>query len=196
MDNLFLLLMLLSFGSLIFALINPLAFQWIFKNNANRKNLSLYFSGATILFFILFGVTTPPIQQTQKHNISNTSTPKDENILTWAKILSTSISPINNETTNIKNAEQTNPLSVTVKSEIQTEKDLVILKLKEIAKKDWPNDYTTQEYWINKEIEDYEYMLKVESNSIKKQAQKDWPFDFSTQKYRYNSQIEAKERLK
>lgn len=81
--------------------------------------------------------------------------------------------------------------------EIKTDpkKDAVIAQLKEKAKKDWPNDYSTQEYWINEEIQAYDYMETIEDNPIKRQAQKDWPLDFSTQKYWYEEQIEAKERI-
>lgn len=81
--------------------------------------------------------------------------------------------------------------------EIKTDpkKDAVITKLKEKAKKDWPNDYSTQEYWINEEIEAYDYMETIEDNSIKRQAQRDWPLDFSTQKYWYEEQIEAQNRI-
>ncbi|WP_295204243.1 hypothetical protein [uncultured Chryseobacterium sp.] len=70
-----------------------------------------------------------------------------------------------------------------------------IEKLKEKAKKDWPNDYSTQEFWINEQIEAYDYMETIEDNAIKKQAQKDWPLDFSTQKFWYEEQVEAKQRL-
>lgn len=76
------------------------------------------------------------------------------------------------------------------------EEESIITKLKAKAKRDWPEDYTTQEYWINEEIEAYHYMLRIPNNNkIKKKAQRDWPLDFSTQKYWYNEQIEAKERL-
>ena len=80
---------------------------------------------------------------------------------------------------------------------ITTQQDqIVIEKLKLRAKRDWPNDYTTQEFWVNQQIEDYEYMKSIPQDPIKKKAQKDWPFDFTTQKYWYNEQIEAKERIK
>jgi len=103
------------------------------------------------------------------------------------------------ETQSIILSEQVN--SVQSEAEIQTEqasaeKQAIIEKLKARAKRDWPNDYTTQEFWVNQQIEDYEYMLTIENNSIKKQAQRDWPLDFSTQKFWYNEQIEAKERMK
>ncbi len=75
------------------------------------------------------------------------------------------------------------------------EKETIIEKLKAKAKRDWPSDFTTQEFWVNQQIEDYEYMLTIENNSIKAKAQKDWPLDFSTQKFWYNEQIEAQKRM-
>ena len=74
-------------------------------------------------------------------------------------------------------------------------KEAILIKLKEKAKKDWPNDYSTQEYWIDEQLEAYDYMETIEDNPIKQQAQKDWPLDFSTQKYWYEEQIEAKKRI-
>jgi hypothetical protein len=68
--------------------------------------------------------------------------------------------------------------------------------LKEKAKNDWPDDYITQEFWLNKQKEDYWYMKLLPDNNIKRRAQRDWPFDFTTQKYWYDKQMEAKERLK
>lgn len=77
------------------------------------------------------------------------------------------------------------------------EESSVIAKLKKQAAKDWPEDYTTQEYWIKKQTEDYHYMNTIPNDDkIKKKAQRDWPLDFSTQKYWYNQQVEAKARLK
>lgn len=81
--------------------------------------------------------------------------------------------------------------------EKEREKDLLVLKkIKEIAKRDWPNDYTTQEYWINEQMEAYEYMKQIPDDKIKRKAEQDWPYDFSTQKYWYNEQVQAKERIK
>ncbi|GEN75491.1 hypothetical protein CHA01nite_12310 [Chryseobacterium hagamense] len=74
-------------------------------------------------------------------------------------------------------------------------KEAIIIRLKEKAKKDWPNDYSTQEFWINEQIEAYDYMETIEDNPIKQQAQKDWPLDFSTQKFWYEEQVEAKKRI-
>lgn len=64
MDDLFLFLMLVAFVSLIVSLIKPSLFQKIFKDKATRGKLSLYFGGATVLFFILFGVVAEPVQKT------------------------------------------------------------------------------------------------------------------------------------
>ena len=74
--------------------------------------------------------------------------------------------------------------------------DAIREKLKAKAKKDWPDDFTTQEYWVNEEMEAYKYMKTIPDGSIKRKAQHDWPLDFSTQKFWYNEQIEAKERMK
>lgn len=105
-------------------------------------------------------------------------------------------------TTEVKATEQpvqTNaaPTEADIQSEkANVEKEAILEKLKAKAKRDWPNDYTTQEFWVNEQIEAYEYMLSIENNSIKKQAQRDWPLDFTTQKFWYNEQIEARERMK
>lgn len=80
--------------------------------------------------------------------------------------------------------------------QIQEEQN-IIEKLKRKASNNWPDDYTTQEYWINEQIEAYHYMLTIPNNDrIKKKAQNNWPLDFSTQQYWYNEQVEAKERLR
>lgn len=77
------------------------------------------------------------------------------------------------------------------------EEETIIEKLKAKAKRDWPEDYTTQEFWVNQQIEAYHYMLTIPNNDkIKKKAQRDWPLDFTTQQFWYNEQIDAKERLK
>jgi hypothetical protein len=90
-------------------------------------------------------------------------------------------------------ASEVHPQELEIQSDPQ--KEVIIEKLKEKARRDWPNDYTTQEYWINEQVEAYEYMKTIQDNSIKRQAEKDWPLDFSTQKFWYEEQVEAKERL-
>lgn len=80
--------------------------------------------------------------------------------------------------------------------EMSSEKSIVQEKLKEKAKKDWPDDYTTQEYWVREQLEAYDYMLTIPDGTVKQKAQKDWPLDYVTQKFWYDEQIQAKERLK
>lgn len=72
MDKLFLILFLVSIGCLIIGLIQPKIFSHSFKDKANRKYVGLVFGIATILFFILFGVTVPA--EITK-SATNTSTP-------------------------------------------------------------------------------------------------------------------------
>lgn len=96
--------------------------------------------------------------------------------------------------------EQTEASVDTTAAEENVEADLeegeVLAKLKAKAREDWPDDYSTQEYWVNTELEDYKYMKEVPAGSLKSKAQRDWPLDFSTQKYWYNEQIEAQKRMK
>jgi hypothetical protein len=82
-----------------------------------------------------------------------------------------------------------------VEDPAKTAEDRILKKLKSKAERDWPNDYTTQEYWINQELEDYKYMRTISDGPIKRQAERDWPYDYSTQKYWYDEQVEARERL-
>lgn len=81
-----------------------------------------------------------------------------------------------------------------IKREIER-KERIFEKLKEKAQRDWPNDYSTQEYWLNEQKAAYDFMIKVPNNGIKKKAQRDWPLDFVTQKFWYIEQVEAKERI-
>ncbi len=59
MNGLFMFLFLLSIVGLIVGLIKPALFNKLFKGNANRKNTSVAFGAAIVLFFILTGVTSP-----------------------------------------------------------------------------------------------------------------------------------------
>lgn len=104
--------------------------------------------------------------------------------------------PSSNTTSTTQQRISTPSEADTRSEKARTEKKQLIEKLKAKAKRDWPNDYTTQEFWINQQIDDYEYMLTIEDNEIKRRAQRDWPLDFTTQKFWYNEQIEARERLK
>jgi uncharacterized membrane protein YhiD involved in acid resistance len=100
----------------------------------------------------------------------------------------------------VKKLITTKSPSTTVKKDEQSvedkERDIIKDKLKAKAAKTWPNDYTTQEFWIDENLEAYDFMRTIpEDDPIKKKAMRDWPLDFSTQKFWYNEQIEAKSRL-
>jgi hypothetical protein len=62
-NGLFLILVLVAPICLIIGLIKPSVFNKIFRKNLDRKATSLIFGVALIVFFILFGVTTPPTSQ-------------------------------------------------------------------------------------------------------------------------------------
>lgn len=68
-------------------------------------------------------------------------------------------------------------------------------KLSTEAQKRWPEDYSTQEYWINEEISAYHRMKKIPNDPIKKRAQRQWPVDYSVQEHWYKEQVAAKKRL-
>lgn len=80
---------------------------------------------------------------------------------------------------------------------LKSENEQKIFKIiKQKAIRNWPEDYVTQEYWINKQINSYKYMLTINDNSkVKKNAQQNWPYDYVTQEFWYNKQIQAKERI-
>ncbi len=79
--------------------------------------------------------------------------------------------------------------------EMNAEKSNISEKLKAKAKEDWPNDYTTQEFWVKEQLEAYDYMLTIPEDDLKQKAQTDWPLDFVTQKFWYDEQVKARERL-
>ena len=72
MDNLFLILFLISLVGLIVGLIKPSSLSRFLKENATRKNSAIIFGIATLIFFVLFGITTEssPTKDTQ-NNVSN-----------------------------------------------------------------------------------------------------------------------------
>jgi len=74
MDNLFMVLALLSIIGLIVGLINPNIFEKIFKIRTNRKTISLVFGIAIVVFFILVGVTASPTPKTSNQSQNQTAT--------------------------------------------------------------------------------------------------------------------------
>lgn len=87
--------------------------------------------------------------------------------------------------------------SPTVKSTPQLSNDdaKILEKIKTKAQKQFPDDYSTQKYEIESQMEAYNYMKTVPSSKLKSKAEKEFPLDFSTQKYEYDSQMKAKQEL-
>ncbi|MCK5133713.1 MAG: hypothetical protein KAR40_16365 [Candidatus Sabulitectum sp.] len=76
-------------------------------------------------------------------------------------------------------------------------------KIKNKAKQDFPNDYSTQEYVIKNQeqaysqIQNYSYSGVPSSviNKLKEKAENEYPIDFSTQKYVIDSQVESYKKV-
>ena len=65
MDNLFLILFLVSFVALIVGLVKPTAFSRFIKGEITRKKIATNFGIATVASFTLFGITTDTSQNNQ-----------------------------------------------------------------------------------------------------------------------------------
>ena len=78
MDDIFLLLFLLSVFFLVVGLILPTTFSRFFKGQATRKKIGLTFGGAMIVFFLLFGVTTETPASQQNPNPQTTATASND----------------------------------------------------------------------------------------------------------------------
>jgi len=66
MDNLFLILFLVSFFALIVGLVKPVTFSRFIKGEITRKKIAIFFGIVTVVFFILLGVTTDTDNQNIK----------------------------------------------------------------------------------------------------------------------------------
>ncbi|KKZ96976.1 hypothetical protein B4147_5851 [Bacillus wiedmannii] len=93
-----------------------------------------------------------------------------------------------------KQEQTTGTLANPVKSIDKTE---TMNKVKEKAKKDFPDDYSTQNYVANKQSKAFDYLNNIEIKSqeelnIINKALRDFPTDFSTAKYVYERQMKAK----
>jgi colicin import membrane protein len=60
MESLFVISLLLAIVALIAGLIRPAMFTKIFKRELTRKNVLVYFGGATIAFFVLLAIFSEP----------------------------------------------------------------------------------------------------------------------------------------
>lgn len=79
--------------------------------------------------------------------------------------------------------------------EIDSNRVEVEKQLKEKARKDWPNDFVTQEYWVSQQLEDYKFMRSLPNDALKAEVERNFPRDYTTQKYWYNEQVRAGNRM-
>jgi hypothetical protein len=77
-----------------------------------------------------------------------------------------------------------------------TEQDLAIYnKLAERVRRDYPDDYSTQRFVYNQQVEAYRYMQTVPASSLKSKVERDFLYDYTTQKFVYHQQTDAKEYM-
>jgi hypothetical protein len=65
-------------------------------------------------------------------------------------------------------------------------------KIKEFAKREYPDDYRMQQYTYNKQLSGYNYMKDVTDKEVKKIAEREYYDDYAMQKYTYDKQLGAK----
>lgn len=107
MDNLFLILFLISLVGLIVGLIKPSLLSRFLKEKATRKNSVIILGIATLIFFILFGITTEPTETTNKQSTSvNQQWEQNQNkvvkndtvdILSYSTLQIVEINPVDNK---------------------------------------------------------------------------------------------------
>lgn len=56
----------------------------------------------------------------------------------------------------------------------------------QVAKREYPNDYSMQKYTYDNQLSAKNYMNSVSNYSAKKQAEKEYPNDYLMQKYTYD----------
>ncbi len=88
MDDLFLILALLSIVAFFVGLVKPLVFTRFLKERATRKGVATIFGTAAIVFFVLFGITTEPSSPTQPATKNSVVTEQQEQFSEPVKPLS------------------------------------------------------------------------------------------------------------
>ena len=73
MDNLFVLLVLASLVLLVIGLINPKTSLFWYKKERTKKKSSLIYGGLTVLFFILFGISSDAKKEVKSNDVSQTT---------------------------------------------------------------------------------------------------------------------------
>ena len=215
MDDLFLLLFFVSIVSLIVGLIKPSAFSFL-KKEITRKNVVSLFGISSIVFFVLFGVTTEPTVQNQQKlqenkisenkevnqqpkkekdeqlEIENQSTGKAENIISdTAEQIENKTEITTKEPVNEAVKENT-PVVKEPEAKTQTVRDDILAILKTNASTEWGNDYEMVQYEYNNQVQSYDWVIaQTKYPEIMANAKQKWGHDYEMVKYEYNNQAEA-----
>ena len=65
-------------------------------------------------------------------------------------------------------------------------------EIRDFAKREYPNDYSMQQYVYENQTSAHRYMSSVADSEVKKIATREYPYDYSMQKYTYDNQFSAK----
>ncbi|MFH1235968.1 MAG: hypothetical protein V1685_03450 [Parcubacteria group bacterium] len=115
MDNVFFILMFVSFITLIVGMVRPSAVSRLVRKQLNRKRIGLIFGGTTLASMILFGMTTnPSTTNTNTRNSNSTAQAPDVNSVTnnantvanTAEQENTNATPTTNTTVSIVNQSE------------------------------------------------------------------------------------------
>ena len=68
-------------------------------------------------------------------------------------------------------------------------------EIRDFAKREYPNDYSMQQYVYENQTSAHRYMSNVADSEVKKIATREYPYDYSMQKYTYDNQFSAKQYI-
>ncbi len=188
MSNLFLILLLLSFLGLVIGLISPSVLKF-----GSRKAASLSMGGATLVFFILFGVVTPTTPK-ESVAVSATTTPVATKPAETAQTATVS----NNSPTKAKTAPTTAsaPVQATPTQSAPTDREKMLVILKSNASAKWGDNYQMVKFEYDEQVKAYDWvMAQTKYSNIMANAMKKWGNNFQMVKFEYEQQVEAYESL-
>jgi len=203
MDDLFLILALLSIVAFFVGLVKPSVFTKFLKERATRKGVVMIFGVATIIFFVLFAVTTEPTTQTpqvaQENSVSESTEQATESDNEQAQSQQEEV-VTNQDTQKAEEPKEdttpketkTTPAEQTPAPKTDRESTLAILK--ENASSKWGNDYQMVQYEYNNQVQAYDWVVaQTKYPDIMTKAKTKWSNDYQMVKYEYNNQVEAYE---
>jgi hypothetical protein len=195
MNNLFLILVLVSFVALVIGLIKPT----LLKQTSRRRSL-LIFGGSTILFFVLFGVTSTPSnikEEVRQEKVSDTNN-SSETVKDVAKEKQNNVeSSQNNQVKQVvQPTVNTEAKPVVVNSGLNTDRVSVLATVKTNASSKWSDNYSMVKYEIDRQMEAYDWLIKqTKYPEIMKKAVIKWEDNYTMIKYEYERQVKAYESI-